>query len=164
VHLFLAKWFPLLALAMHLLNYIIIRKRCRVAEIDRPELAAGNRQILAGYFIGLGLPFVIMAAGILCGSTPHVFRYFGPPNGNPFVLGFFVSIALFYAVVLNWVFLRNGAQILVDHQRSLNQQWRIASQVKLFAGGLILVGSIAIGLMCSGALVSLDELSIGASE
>jgi hypothetical protein len=55
-----------------------------------------------------------MGVGQLTGSTPTVWHYFRPQDGNPFVLAFFAAAFAYSCVFAGWVFLAGGAQKTVE--------------------------------------------------
>ncbi len=64
----------------------------------------------------INIPWIIMGLGILSGDVPSVWRFFGPSNGDPFILLFFISAALVWIGALYWTFMSNGAEKVAKYQ------------------------------------------------
>ena len=80
-----------------------------------PELAAGYRTIIRGIVAWGNLPWFIMGIGLTVGGVPTMFHFFRPRDGNLFVLTFLGSVILLWLLILYWVFLRDGAELLARH-------------------------------------------------
>ncbi len=88
------------------------------------------------------LPWVFMGLGCEVGGVPTVFYYFRPRDGNPFVIAFFASPAVIWALGTYWLFARGGAEMMIRHPGLLNVSFQSPALLKLFwcvclAGGIV---------------------------
>ena len=121
---------------------------------DDPELAEGYNKIFRVWIIYGSIPWLIMAIGMLTGTTHNVFEYFNPKALNPAVLAFHFSLVLIYLLIAYWVFLNNGASFLSKHPglivfRGFGTTKDITSEtaIKMFVGLVLLSGTIAMSAM-----------------
>ena len=77
-----------------------------------PELKEIHDKLILGYMLFMGIPFLIMEVGTLATNIPGLFLLFKLHEGNPFTLAFFICLLLEYVFLLNWVWFRDGAEIL----------------------------------------------------
>jgi len=61
-----------------------------------------------------------MGVGCVFGKVPSAFDFFRPRDGNPYVIAFFASVFLLWAVGTYWLLFLGGAQKLVEHPGLLN--------------------------------------------
>jgi hypothetical protein len=57
-----------------------------------------------------------MGSGVLLGSTPSIWHYFRPQDGNPFVLAFIGSIFILSVISAGWVMFGDGVSKIVEFQ------------------------------------------------
>jgi hypothetical protein len=83
-----------------------------------------------------------------------LWRFFEPRYGGPWVAAFFFSVLVVWAALAHWIFLRNGAAVVVDHQLVTAHGLRgridlTAQRVKLFVAIALAGGVGAVVLMYS---------------
>jgi hypothetical protein len=111
---FLSRYFWLLALAGAGYNYLAARRRVAArADLDA-DAAAELNEYLRRFTLVTSIPWLIMGAGQIVGSTPVVWNYFRPQDRNPFVLAWHGSIFLESIWYAYWVLLAGGAKISVE--------------------------------------------------
>lgn len=77
-----------------------------------PELQEVHNKLIVGYMLFMGIPFLVMEVGTLATNIPGLFLLFRLHEGNPFTLAFFLCLLLEYIFLLNWVWFRDGAEML----------------------------------------------------
>jgi hypothetical protein len=109
-----SQYFWLLCLAVTVYDYVAVRRRlAATADLDA-DAAAGLNEYLRRFALVTSIPWLIMGAGQIVGSTPAVWYYFRPQDRNPFVLAWFGSIFLVSVWYAYWVLLAGGAKITVE--------------------------------------------------
>jgi hypothetical protein len=93
--------------------------RGRQPMAENPALQPGYRRLIRSFLIYENLPWLVMGAGVLFGRVPSVFHYFDPRGGGPFVIAFWVTVAILWIATCRWLF-RGGAEELVAHPGLLN--------------------------------------------
>ena len=106
-----------------------------------PSLTEGYRSLVRGFLFWGNVPWLVMGLGILVGDVPTIFHYFNPRSLDPFVLGWFGSIFFLWVLGTHWIFLRGGAERLVDHPGLIRPQSRSPAAIKnlwllCLAGGI----------------------------
>lgn len=101
--------------AVTVVNAVIFRIRSRSYIREKPELAAGYRQLFNGYLFWGNLPWLVMGIGIELGGVYSVFSYFRPRAENPFVLAWFGVVIALWILGFYWLFARHGAEFLAEH-------------------------------------------------
>ena len=128
-------------------NAIIMKMRVKKQIEADPSLKSGYDTIFKGFITWGNIPWVVMGAGIITGSVPTIFHYFSPQDGNPFVIAFFMSVVLIWILGTYWLFVKDGAEMLVKHPGIFNYDFSSPTIVKLFwilclAGGVAGVAMI----------------------
>ena len=106
--LLISEYFWLLALGMGCFNYWKAQEALPVLE--NGEQSSQARAYLNKITFFMNLPWVVMGFGHISGYTPHVWSYFRPQDGNPFVMTWLAvvfGVSLLYAW---WVCLAGGAE------------------------------------------------------
>jgi hypothetical protein len=109
---FLEKWSWAIFILVTFLNAAIFSLGGRREIEMHPELREGYRSITRGFVTWGNLPWVVMGVGCVYGAVPSVFNFFRPCDGNPYVLAFFFSGFLLWALGTYWLLYLNGAQKL----------------------------------------------------
>ncbi|MBN1907548.1 MAG: hypothetical protein JW927_20880 [Deltaproteobacteria bacterium] len=142
----LSKHFWILFIVVTFANAIIMKIRTR-KHIERdPSLKVGYDIIFKGFLIWGNIPWVVMGAGILTGRVPTIWHYFKPQDGNPYIIAFFISIFIVWLLGTYWLFVKNGADLLVSHPGIFRSDFSSSTKVKLF-WVLSLIGGIAAVIM-----------------
>ncbi len=136
------KYFWIILIIVTIANAVMMKAKSKKYIEQDSSLKPGYEAILKGFIILGNTPWIIMGLGILTGSVPNVFHYFRPRDGNPFVIAFFISAFLIWILVTYWLFLKNGAEMLVRHPGLLNCDFTSPYMYKLFwilclAGGIV---------------------------
>jgi len=139
---FLEKWSWVIFILVTFLNAASFALRGRREIKMHPELREGYRSITRGFVTWGNLPWVVMGVGCVYGGVPSVFSFFRPRDGNPYVLAFFCSVFLLWALGTYWLLYLNGAQKLLDHPGLLNIAIKSARGVLVYwflslAGGIV---------------------------
>jgi hypothetical protein len=122
-------------------NAIIIKIRAK-KNIERdPSLKLGYDTIFKGMITWGNIPWIVMGTGILTGNVPTIWHFFRPQDGNPFVIIFFISIFTIWLLGTYWLFVKNGAEMLVKHPGIFRSDFSSHNMVKFFwllslAGGI----------------------------
>jgi hypothetical protein len=138
---FISKHFWVMFIIVTFANAIIMKIRSKKYFEADPSLKSGYDTIFKGIITWGNIPWIIMGAGIITGHVPSIFQYFRPQDGNPFVIAFFISIFLIWILGTYWLFVKDGAEILVKHPGIFNYNFSSPTIVKLFwilclAGGV----------------------------
>lgn len=110
-----ARYFWLMAIAVTVVNALLLKFRSRFYVQKRPELAAGYRRLFQGLLLWGNLPWVVMDYGILFGGVHDVFSYLHFREGNPFVLAWVGLMVLMWLLGFYWLFVAQGAEFLIEH-------------------------------------------------
>ena len=146
------KWFWLIAIGVTCLNAYLLHSRAQQEIARNPELADGYRQLITGHLILFNLPWLVMGLGMLLGRTHDVFEYLNPGSGNPYVVGFHVSGIIESALISYWIYVANGAEVLITHPGVMNVDIKSPLVLKLFFAIGLLGGVAAEILIWSGRL------------
>lgn len=138
----LAKHFWIMFIVVTCANALIMKRRSKVKIEKDPSLKEGYDKIFKGFITWGNIPWIIMGAGIVTGSVPTIFHYFRPTDGNPYVIAFFISVFIIWILGTCWLFLKNGADMLVKHPGIFKFDFSSPAMVKLF-WFLCLASSIA---------------------
>ncbi len=114
--------------------------RARRRTADAPALGPGYRRLIRGWLIYGNLPWLVMGIGMVIGGVPTIWHFFDPKNG-PFVLAWYASVVLLWALSIYWLFFRGGAEALVAHPGLLRSPVNSPRAIKLYfllalAGGV----------------------------
>lgn len=96
-------------LAVVTFNYFKVTRDLELRSEGPRPLSDKTKTYLARFAIAASLPWVVMGAGQILGSTPSLWYYFRPQDGNPFVLVWFALIFLLWCVYAWWIFFAGGA-------------------------------------------------------
>lgn len=137
----ISKYFWIIFIVITLANAITMKIRAKKRIEADPSLKLGYDMIFKGIITWGNIPWVIMGAGIITGRVPTIFHYFRPQDGNPFVIAFYISVFLIWILGTYWLFVKNGAEMLVKHPGIFNYDFLSPAMIKLFwilclAGGV----------------------------
>jgi hypothetical protein len=107
---FVGQYFWLLALAAIGYEHVAARRSLAAREDLDADAAAELNEYLRNFTLVTSIPWLIMGAGQIVGSTPSVWYYFRPQDRNPFVLAWHGSIFLESVLYAYWVLLAGGAK------------------------------------------------------
>jgi len=111
---YMGRYFWVFCLVASGFQYRSARRRLLSAHQKFPGKARAALAYLRWYTVGSTLPWVVMGCGEISGSTPTVWYYFRPQDGNPYVLAW-IGLWLFASLLFTcWVFLANGARKIMD--------------------------------------------------
>lgn len=104
-----ARYFWAIGIAVMLLNGAIYHVRLRLRIADTTLQQRGKRVIRG--IVGWGcVPWLTMGIGSTVGGIGSVFRFLQAIPFNPWVWLFYLSVIAVWAVMLEWVFRRDGAE------------------------------------------------------
>jgi len=110
---FISKYFWAVALAFSAFNFWIAERSALKA--DSPESTAEARIYRRRFAITAALPWAIMGLGQSFGSTPTVWHYFRPQDGNVFVIAWLGVAFILACGFAWWVFVGDGAKKVVKY-------------------------------------------------
>jgi hypothetical protein len=115
-----------------IMNALIMQIRSRRYIASDPSLQQGYRGLFWGTLIWGNIPWIIMVIGLETGVVPSMDNFLHPLEGNPFVVGFFASSYVIFALGTYWIFVRGGAEMIFRHpgQLFLNYDFQSAREVK----------------------------------
>ena len=113
---FFGKYFWLLAMIATSINAIVYRHASKKHIQQEPELAAGYKKMIHGFFFWTNIPWLIMGIGCTVGGIPTVFHFFSPKDGNPFVLGWWISVVILNALFAYWILFGSGTEKLIKYR------------------------------------------------
>jgi nitrate reductase NapE component len=91
------------------------RAKRRVTERGLPDDQMREAEVYIRRFALLAsLPWIVVGVGQVAGSTPTIWYYFRPQDGNPFVLAWLVLVALLNGALSAWILLGGGARKIVQ--------------------------------------------------
>ncbi|WP_133166843.1 hypothetical protein [Solimicrobium silvestre] len=123
-----------------------VRERCK----SDVEFAIDDSKVRWKLFLWMCAPWFAMGIGQRFGGVPTVWHFLKPGDGNPWVALFFLSVFGCWLLAAYWVYLRDGANAIVEHQliriNGLTGQVKLTpNKVKLVVA-LMLIGGIAAAL------------------
>ena len=124
---------------------------------DDPAFADADRVIRRKVFLWMSVPWLVMGLGQLLGGVLSVWNFFDPRHEGPWVLAFFLSVFVVWIASAYWIFFRDGATAIADHQLIVAHVFRRSvdltpNMVKLFFALALAGGLVAVVLMFTGAL------------
>lgn len=125
-----------------------------------PSLIVEAQVYLRNFAIAGALPWVIMGIGQLTGTTPTVWYYFRPQDGNIFVLAWLAVIFVLSFTFAWWVFLAGGAKKVVEYNLlaavgQSSAKSSSESMVKVFAAlGVVIFPIWVYGVISMNAVLS----------
>lgn len=144
----------LLFIAVTCVNGVTWWIRGKKEMAQHPELAAGYRSLIRGWIVYGNIPWVVMGIGILFGGVASVFDYFNPRNG-PFVVAWYVSVVALWVTTADWIFLRGGAEALIQHPGLLSRPApQSPSAIKTIVALALLGGVVGLTMMVLGYVPS----------
>lgn len=96
-------------------NAVHWRLEARARIRADPSLRAPLNRLYAGFAFWVSLPFVLMGVGIVTGSVETIFDYLRIDFDNPYILGFQVLLFALDALLIYWIFVRGGDDLLALH-------------------------------------------------
>jgi hypothetical protein len=130
------SWVFLIAVTLG--NGLVWWRRSRVHIAQNPDLARGYKRLILGFVLWGNLPWFVMGLGLMTGGVDSVKEYLRPRGANPWVLALYGTGACIWALCLWWIFVRDGAQAIVDHPGLFNFPLTKSKYVKLLACATIL--------------------------
>ncbi len=123
---------------------------------DEPTFADADREIRRKVFLWMSVPWLVMGLGQLVGGVPSVWHFLDPRHGGPWMLAFFLSLFALWIASAYWIFFRDGATAIADHQLMVAHGLRgpielTPNKVKLFFALSLAGGVVAVVLMFTGA-------------
>ena len=104
--LLFSKYFWAIAILVSCINAVMVGSYMKTsATIDRVKM-------MLAAALWLNVPWIVMGIGSTIGGVPSVWYYFRPRDGNPYVLAWWATILILYAISSYWVFIGNGASKL----------------------------------------------------
>lgn len=107
------RHFWALAILVTFVNATIMNARIQADAAQHPERLRRYRRVINGYFFGGVAPWLVMGVGVVFGDVPGLFAYLDPKNG-PYVIAWYVTLALLMTGLGTWVFFLRGAEQLVE--------------------------------------------------
>ena len=105
----------LLFIVVGVINLVSVWRNLQGLIAQRPDLAQGYRRYFLGVAVFLTLPWLIMGVGIEVGGVPNLFGFLSLRDRNPYVIAFHAALTAMLVLTCYWVFLRRGAEFLVEH-------------------------------------------------
>jgi hypothetical protein len=111
-----------------------------------PSLKKGYESYIFVSTLLWTMPWIIMMIGDLSGVTASLFDYLNPKSLNPFVLAFHTYLFLLWITAVIWVYLKNGAQFLIDYPGLINSKRMGADanvtvkQIKQYSAVIFIIG------------------------
>lgn len=142
-----SKWFWAMGIVISLINAGSFYIRSRQYIREKPELAGGYRKLIGGFLLFFNLPWIVMGTGCVVGGVPSLFYFFRPGDSNPYVIAFQVSVVLLWILGTLWIFIFDGASMLVRHPGLLNIEVQSPGIVKILWSLILVAGISAITAM-----------------
>jgi hypothetical protein len=117
---FVSKWLWAICIVMSFVNAAIVKSRVAPHIRANPDLEEGYRAIIKGMLIWTNVPFVVLGIRCIAGKIPSFFDIWRPRDGNPYIIAFYVSVALTWILGTNWIVFRGGAEMIVKHPGVMN--------------------------------------------
>ena len=115
----ISNYFWVVAIVFTCVNVLIYKYRSRKHIQQNPKLTEGYKKLFRGFLFWMNIPWVVMGIGCTIGNVPSIWHYFRPKDGNPYVLAWFGSVIILWILGTNWLFLKNGAEIIAKHPGAL---------------------------------------------
>lgn len=112
---FLFNHFWIVIIIVTLINGLDWKSKSKKYIIENPERKESYNKLIKGWLIYANIPWVIMGFGMLTGITNDMRDFFNPSQMNLIVLVFFFSIIFLWLLGSYWIYLKGGAEMLVEH-------------------------------------------------
>ena len=109
----------LVFLVFGVINLVILRRQFQRRSAERPDLAEGYRRYFLGWAVYLLVPCLVMGIGIEIGGVPDPVSFLRLGDRNPYITAFWVENTITLALACYWIFLRRGAEFLLEHQTKM---------------------------------------------
>lgn len=130
----------------------------------QPNLMTGYDDLYKGFLFWCNVPWILMGFLILTGQAHSVMDFFPPGSKeNPSALIWHGAMVLLNLIFLNWITLKNGAEILEKYPGiAFIPQWP-AKRIRYFSMGIVLWNLIILYFFYHGGPDFLNESSAGSS-
>jgi len=139
-------------LAAVLINAVVWWCRGREHMERDPTLVRGYRRLVVGLILLGSPPWVVMGLGLRLGGVGSFHEYFRGRGAHPWVVAYYATVVVVWALYMWWVLIGGGARKLMDHPWLLRRWVSEPRHVKLLACASILGGIIAVAMLLSGIL------------
>ena len=146
------KHFWIACIAVVFANAAVWWSRSREHRERDPSLTDQYRSVLRGFVVWGNIPWLIMGLGIVVGGVPSVFAFLDPRSSNPYVIGWFGSLLLLWALGTYWLFLCNGAEQLSRLPGILQPPFDTPTGIKTLWFLCVLAGLVAVAGWWFGGL------------
>src|SRR5450432_3732974 len=148
---FIGTYFWIFLLGVSI-KFVWPSKEARNRTRLEPDFAYADRMLRIKVYGWMSLPWLMMGVGQLFGGIPSVWHYFRPQDGNPWVLAFFAAVVVVWFAAVYWIYVRDGARAIVEHQllvgnTSVGPSVLTPHQVKLLLGLILLSGACGLAMM-----------------
>ena len=157
----LLKYFAGIGVFIGLFNTFFFYKRMKALNNN---IANGEIKAFAKYFgVIFTLPFLLLQVFQLLGNYRTVFFIFLLDFNNPFYVLGFISIILFWALLLFYIVLKNGAEVMAKYNTAFGNLPADKSKIKIIFVLIVLVSLIILLLgnqIMNGAFSRFEEMII----
>ncbi len=151
----ISRNFWLVCFAITWINFFV-NSRAGVKDDLSLEDQATRRRYLFNFALITCLPWLVMGAGTLSGSTPAVWFYFRPQDGNPYVIGWLASIVLMQLWLSWWILFADGARKMTKYRLGRARVGRQSKPVPEILAKLMAIGAPFFAVLWIFVMVKMD--------
>ena len=139
----IAKYFPLFAVLYNLIPALLYTKRFESVNNSNGEVDNKIKLAYWGSAIYMLVFWTPMLIGIFIGNVPTMLHFFIRRIDNPYIISYWITVAIISIVGFIWVMFFNGAQFINDYYLPLQASRKSQRKSKSVSPGMIkLIASI----------------------
>lgn len=142
------KYFASIGVLIGILNTYFVYKRMKKTYQNVEDEEINN--IIKWYGIIFTIPFLLMQVFQLLGKYQTVFYIFLLDFNKPFYIMGFVSMILFWALLVYLVIIKNGAEIIAKYNKAFGNLPSDKLKIKIFVGLIVLIVLIGLFILLFG--------------
>jgi len=155
------KYFAGIGVLIGLLNTFIVYKKMKTINQNMENDEINN--FIKWYGICFTVPFLLLQVFQLLGNYQTVFYIFLLDFNNIFYILGFVSMILFWALLLYLVIIKDGAEIIVKYNKAFKNMPNDKTKIKIILGIMIFGGLIILlfgNKIMGGGFYNIENMNI----
>ena len=141
------KYFWIVLILVMCVNALFWWIKSKKYVTENPDLKSSYQKLIKGFLLYGNIPWLIMGLLTLTGIIQGTFEILEPRNVNIGVIIWHLSVIGILTLGTNWIFFKNGAEILKKHpglfQSTFNRDGKVSSGMIKFIWIVGLVGAVA---------------------
>jgi hypothetical protein len=159
------RYFASIGVLIGLVNTLIVYKKIKSNYSNNDETFRKKEvdTFIKWYGICLTVPFILLQIFQIVGKYQTVFYIFLLDFNNPFYILGFISMLLFWGLLLYLIIIKDGAEIIVKYNKAFGNMPEDKNKIKIFFGIMVLGGLIILLLgnkIMGGAFSHIEKINI----